>query len=145
MHVHKQQTLRITTTTRRVSCLQLMLHHTLLPYCHHITNKACQHADFATSSPICLHIFAMCLHLSFDVAHALQTPACHLLTHCTFNQLLQAAKRIGMDSPPCLQHERYQLPDQSMLDALIRPYLVCTLYQLSYVIEFARTSFIQKF
>ena len=49
MHDHRQQTLRITsTTTTRVSCLQLMLHHTPLPYFHQITNKTCQHADFAT-------------------------------------------------------------------------------------------------
>ena len=35
MHDHRQQTsLRITTTTMRVSCLQLMLHHTLECLCH---------------------------------------------------------------------------------------------------------------
>ena len=35
MHDHRQQTLWITTTTTmRVSYLQLMLHHTLLPYVH---------------------------------------------------------------------------------------------------------------
>ena len=29
---------------------------------------------------------------------------------CTSNQLLQAAKRVGMEPPSGLHHERYQLP-----------------------------------
>ena len=41
MHEHRQQTLRITTTTMRVSRLQLMLHHALLPYFHSPERRAC--------------------------------------------------------------------------------------------------------
>ena len=41
MHEHRQQTRITTTTPMRVSCLQLVLHHTLLPYFHQITDKTC--------------------------------------------------------------------------------------------------------
>ena len=68
----------------------------------------------------------LCLHLSFDVAHALQTPARHLLTDCTSNQLLHAAKRIGMEPPPGLHttNGTSSPTRESTLDPPIRPYLV---------------------
>ena len=52
MHDHRQRTVRITTTTMRVSCLQL-----ILPYFHQITNnKTCHHiscrlCDLVSNAP----------------------------------------------------------------------------------------------